>query len=501
MFSRYSKSIRKATTTSLSLIATNSGNGRTLCLVSDSAERTSPSPHELAAKFAADGWKVTFLDLAPDCKPLTASYTHLGLAGLYQNRYWYTPLRALALYQWLSRQSFTTVVFHQDFGAGYFCCVGRDLGLAFQNMKFLVCASTPHAKTLEDSYRLPSGRTDIERDCLERETFARADGAISTDASVLRWLEAADWTFPTACALLDEKVGLSFGQWVTSLSLKTFSPLLAADKISISVCIASYNRPTELRSAIDSLLIQTVPVFEVVIVDDGSTDPEMELLRHDMRALFQQRGWRWEKQANSGPSVARNQAAKLSRGSHLLFMDDDNLALPDEIELFAKAAQSGLDILTCVSGWHEKSDFNLPPIMVLPPREPGGAPNPVTWIPVGAHLMLTMFTNPFGDTNALYRREVFKALGGFQGSRDMVFEDFELFTRAVIAGKTLAVIPEVLFLYRRHKASRSMGKTIFLSHVESLRPVAELLPPALRPLLLALRNDFYSRHRALSEER
>jgi GT2 family glycosyltransferase len=136
--------------------------------------------------------------------------------------------------------------------------------------------------------------------------------------------------------------------------------------------------------------------------------------------------------------------------------------------------------------------------MYLPPRPvTGNQPLPVTWIPVGSHIVLAMFTNPFGDTNGLYRREVFETLGGFQGSRDMLFEDFELLTRAVIAGYRLEVIPEVLFLYRRNEASRSMGETVFTSHIESLKPIAALLPPSLRPLLLTLRADFYERHRAL----
>ena len=66
-------------------------------------------------------------------------------------------------------------------------------------------------------------------------------------------------------------------------------------------------------------------------------------------------------------------------------------------------------------------------------------------------------------------------------------------------GKRLAegleVVPDPLFLYRRHAGSRSMGDRIHRSHLLSLGPWMEQVPPALRPLLLHARRDWYDRHR------
>lgn len=220
----------------------------------------------------------------------------------------------------------------------------------------------------------------------------------------------------------------------------------------------------------------------------------MEALRQELTPLFSRRQWQWIKQENAGPSVARNHAVKIARGSNLLFMDDDNYAYPDELERFAAASARGYDILSCIIGLHPDSVKTEAPTAYLPERSSKEKSRPVGWTPLGNALLLSIFFNKLGETNSLIRREVFEKLGGFQGNREMVFEDFEFLTRAVIAGYKIDVLPEVLMLYRRQDTSRSMGHTIFNSHVDSLWPIAQLLPPALRALLLVIRNSWYERH-------
>lgn len=94
----------------------------------------------------------------------------------------------------------------------------------------------------------------------------------------------------------------------------------------VSVVIATYNRAQQVKEAIDSVLAQSEPVREVIVVDDGSKDNTREqLLAYGdrIRPFFQ---------ANGGASAARNLAMRNARGEWLAFLDDDDVWLPTKIE-------------------------------------------------------------------------------------------------------------------------------------------------------------------------
>src|ERR1035441_1748168 len=97
--------------------------------------------------------------------------------------------------------------------------------------------------------------------------------------------------------------------------------------ISVSVIIPVYNSDHRLVDAINSLLSQTHPVHELIVVDDGSSDPvTLSILESysDRIALI--------RQLNSGASAARNRAAQLASGTWLAFLDSDDQWLPDKLE-------------------------------------------------------------------------------------------------------------------------------------------------------------------------
>ncbi len=96
----------------------------------------------------------------------------------------------------------------------------------------------------------------------------------------------------------------------------------------ISVITPTYNRADFLGEAIDSMLAQTYDHFEMIIVDDGSTD--------DTRALVERYQSdpriRYFYQENQGQSVARNQGIAASKGQYICFLDSDNAWLPVRLE-------------------------------------------------------------------------------------------------------------------------------------------------------------------------
>ena len=94
----------------------------------------------------------------------------------------------------------------------------------------------------------------------------------------------------------------------------------------ISVVIPLYNKETSIRQSLMSVLSQSYQDFEVVIVDDGSTDNSVANVEE-----FQDSRIRLIRQENGGPSKARNTGVKNSKGEWIFFLDADDELLPDAI--------------------------------------------------------------------------------------------------------------------------------------------------------------------------
>ncbi len=111
--------------------------------------------------------------------------------------------------------------------------------------------------------------------------------------------------------------------------------------MTISVIIPTYNRAEFLRVAVDSVIGQSLQEFELIIVDDGSTDDTKEMLS----ATYQDDRIRYIYQDNSGPSAARNIGIKAASYDIIAFLDSDDHFAPQKLELQAKAMNSRSDVL------------------------------------------------------------------------------------------------------------------------------------------------------------
>jgi glycosyltransferase involved in cell wall biosynthesis len=101
----------------------------------------------------------------------------------------------------------------------------------------------------------------------------------------------------------------------------------------VSVIIPTYNRATYLRKTLESVLQQTFSDYEIIIVDDGSTDPTENLIAQlfTERPVLRERT-RYFFQRNQGKSVALNYGLSEARGEWIAFLDSDDLWLPTKLE-------------------------------------------------------------------------------------------------------------------------------------------------------------------------
>lgn len=116
--------------------------------------------------------------------------------------------------------------------------------------------------------------------------------------------------------------------------------------VLVTVAIPSYNYGHFIGEAIASVLAQTFTDYEIIAIDDGSTDNTKQTLQPFWDKI------RYVKQENQGLSAARNKAICLAKGKYILFLDADDFLLPEMLENQVKAISTDDNLGLVVCGWH-----------------------------------------------------------------------------------------------------------------------------------------------------
>ena len=278
---------------------------------------------------------------------------------------------------------------------------------------------------------------------------------------------------PAMDAVANEQAFIAWHESLPLLEEQPFSTAAPTALPKVSLCVTTFNRPKLLRQALTSISALDYPNFEVVLVDDGSTQPEALAFLNELEPDFAKRGWQIVRQQNLYLGAARNTAARHATGEYLLFMDDDNYAEPGEISTFVKAAlNTGADIVTC--GMNYFAGQEAPNRSVVPKGR---------WLPLGGAVTAGAFRNCFGDANSLVRRSTFESLGGFTEDYGVTHEDWEFHAKAVLKGCSLTVIPEFLFWYRTNPDSMIRTLAPHANYLRSIRPYVDAVPGALKDLV------------------
>ncbi len=193
--------------------------------------------------------------------------------------------------------------------------------------------------------------------------------------------------------------------------------------ITISVIIATYNRATLLHRQLRSLQKQDLDAsdFEIIVVDDGSTDYTDEVVRHMQKTM---NNLSVIKQDNQGPAVARNKGASVAKGSILAFTDDDCLVDANWLSII-------------------KKKFSDESILGLQGR--------TTTVKKLVTPLTHQVLNEHGDystptCNAAYRASVFSKVGGFDPEFPFQNEDADLSWRVRERG-IIQFVPEMHVLH------------------------------------------------------
>jgi len=214
----------------------------------------------------------------------------------------------------------------------------------------------------------------------------------------------------------------------------------------VSILIPCYNAERWVGDAIRSALAQTYEPKEVIVVDDGSTDGSLEVMKSFGDAI------RWESGPNRGACEARNRLTALSRGEWLQYLDADDYLMPDKIAKQMDVVQQ-TDCDMVVSPWVTDTEGTLyaPDI-----RDP--------WV--------SFFESRIGNTiSNLWRKEVLLAAGGWD-PRQLRYEEGLLFVRMLVTGARVACCPTAIAVARSVNPA-SISHQGVLSAVKHGAPVVD----------------------------
>ena len=210
---------------------------------------------------------------------------------------------------------------------------------------------------------------------------------------------------------------------------------VAGSGLLVSVIIPTYNCELYIVEAVESVLQQDECLYEIIVIDDGSTDNTKEILEpYDDRI-------RYFVQTNQGVAAARNHGISQAHGDLIAFLDADDYFLPGKLAAQTKKFKEHPDIGIVHSGWRRVNAqgeklFDVKPWEYAPQLDLAGW---LRWKPVLPSAMM-------------FRREWLDYVGGF----DLKFppaEDTDLVLRLALAGCQTAWLPEITVNYRQHEQS------------------------------------------------
>jgi len=203
----------------------------------------------------------------------------------------------------------------------------------------------------------------------------------------------------------------------------------------VSVIIPTYNRGKYIKEAVDSVLSQAFQDFEIIVIDDGSTDNTREVL-----SLYSDK-IEYIYQENKGISCARNTGIRCSNGEYIAFLDSDDMWLEDKLELQVRFLDKNRDVDMVYSGIYYFDE------MFKINRDYFDLVKPYSGF-VLKHLFLRNF---IPCVTVIVRKKCFEKIGLFDET--LVFsEDYDMWMRVAMYFK-IDFINKPLARFRIHKDS------------------------------------------------
>ena len=222
----------------------------------------------------------------------------------------------------------------------------------------------------------------------------------------------------------------------------------------VSIIIPCYNAAPWVGEAIGSALAQTYLNKEVIVIDDGSTDGSLQVIRSFRDRI------RWETGANRGACAARNKGLRLAKGELIQFLDADDLLYVTKVEKQVAVRDTvSADIVFCdgevlIDGRREPWAKHIPPYS-------------------GGDIFPFVLRHQMAISAPLHQKRLLESIGGFDESLPCA-QEFDLNIRLACAGVTFHHFREILYIWRRPQNRN----TVSSNHIRVLDQYEKILSSA-----------------------
>jgi glycosyltransferase involved in cell wall biosynthesis len=199
---------------------------------------------------------------------------------------------------------------------------------------------------------------------------------------------------------------------------------------SVSILMPVYNAGPYLSEAIESMLNQTYTDFDLIVLDDCSTDNSAEVAKSftDSRIVYHRN------EVNSGLANNLNTGLKMAKGKYIARMDGDDISLPHRLQTQIDFMESNPDIDLCSCAMQM---FGADNQLWVRDRDPEQVKISMMFYSAVLHASSVFRKDVFENNNLYYNQETFPA------------EDYDLWSRAIFHCK-MVNLPDVMYLYRMH---------------------------------------------------
>jgi glycosyltransferase involved in cell wall biosynthesis len=385
-------------------------------------------------------------------------FTDLNLAQSYK------------IYKYISVNKFDFIHFIDLRGIGFCTVQAKKNTMQFRDSIISVDLNYNTQYLLNVSKRWSKNAiSDIKRIYFEKYVYENSDYLILINHDTLEWCIENNLNINQNIVLNTDKfIEIVDGDY-THIEDETLM-LIEKENPLVSVCVSHYNYGKYLPYTLKSIKESTYANYEVIVVDDSSTDTFSIDTFEVLRKEYNFPNWRFYTKKNGGAADTKNYAAQKARGKFLLFVDADNVEFSNTIFDFLYGIyKSKNDCMTSYfyifTGNEELTKDNVKKTVILP----------------GAIMELTAIENVFGDSNFIVKKEVFDRIDGFPNERN-IYEDWAFLIRLCCSGYKQDIVPIPLFGYRRKGESLSKD----FNKVESLRTTLkyyyEFIPVHLKTL-------------------
>lgn len=229
---------------------------------------------------------------------------------------------------------------------------------------------------------------------------------------------------------------------------------MVAKSSLVSIIIPCFNAERWIREAIGSALSQSYSAVEIIVIDDGSTDGSLDIIKSYGDRITYETG------PNKGGNHARNRGFALSKGKYIQFLDADDYLLPQKIEKqVAFIETAGVDVV--YGNWRHQRHLENNDVVLEDVKVSGNQPD------ILESLLSGWWVSP---ACLLFRRSAVEASGGWDETLK-VGQDRDFFLEVVMSGAKVGYQPECDSIYRRYGnvTVSSSSKTKYLeSHITIL---------------------------------